>query len=512
MTAPVWMAMPPEVHSALLSGGPGPGSLLAAAGAWQSLSAEYASAAAELTGILSAVQAGSWEGPSAEQYIAAHTPYLAWLAQASANSAVVAVQHETAAAAYTTAVAAMPTLPELALNHTAHAVLVATNFFGLNTIPIALNEADYVRMWIQAATTMSTYQAVAGAAVAATPATSPAPFLLTPGVGEAGRAIADVSQSAAQLQAADAGAGQNFADLIAQLLKWYSDYTYRLFEPIINFLQDPIGNSFQLITDFLTNPSEALVTWGPFLFAVAYQVFSWIGAALTYPQLLIQPLLAITLGVVGGLLQQYVDQPAPPAEVPAEAPAASPAPVRADQPGVWPVAGVAPTVAAPAAPAAGGAGAPASPAAPAPAAPAPAVPYAIPGLDPGEGFTPTLREGTGAKGPAADIPAVAAASAAASARERRRARKKRGAIARDYGDEYMDMDTDLDSSPPVEEPRTMASARGAGPMGFSGTAATGTTEAAGLTTLQGDSFGGGPVNPMMPSTWDPDTSDRKDEQ
>src|SRR5205823_4996491 len=101
-----------------------------------------------------------------------------WLNKAGAVNAAAATQHETAAAAYIAALAAMPTLPELATNHDVPGVLHATLLIAFNTLPSAVNVVDSARTWSQTVTTVSNYQAVADTAVAATPATDVAPPML----------------------------------------------------------------------------------------------------------------------------------------------------------------------------------------------------------------------------------------------------------------------------------------------------------------------------------------------
>ncbi len=55
-----------------------------------------------------------------------------------------------------------------------------------------------------------------------------------------------------------------------------------------------------------------------------------------------------------------------------------------------------------------------------------------------------------------------------------------------------------------EDPASAVSAAGAGRFGFTGTVRKESVgDAAGLTTLAEDEFGGGPTAPMLPGSWDP---------
>ncbi|WP_343600932.1 PPE family protein [Mycobacterium sp.] len=499
MTAPVWMAVPPEVHSALLSSGPGPGPLAAAAGAWNSLSAEYSSAAQELGAVVAAVQAGAWQGSGADSYGAAHAPYLAWLMQASVDSAAAAAQLDTAAAAYASALAAMPTLAELAANHAVHAALVATNFFGINTIPIALNEADYVRMWVQAATTMAAYQAVSGTAVASTPQTTPAPQIQK-------AAGSTAAQTDAQALAAQPVSFDTVLAYLQQLgISNQTAYAFGI-DNIYDFLTNPVGyTETHLISRLLTDPLSLLVN-PLYVFFDGDEVFFPLGYAFlpsTAGALALAP--AASAGAFVGLAGVATAEPA---LGPVPAPASAPAPTA---PGMLPAAGMGSTVPVPgAAPATSPAPPPAPAPAPAGAAPAPPPaagggffpPYAVgpPGIGFGSGMSTGAHSSAKRKAPEPDAAAVAAAAAA---RHETRTRRRRRVKLRDHGDEFADMDVTVDpvgGAPSGAGPQV--SGNGAGPLGVVGTARNPAGEqAAGLATLVCDKFGGGPTMPMVPGSW-----------
>jgi PPE-repeat protein len=549
------MAAPPEVHSTLLSSGPGPGSLLAAAEAWKALSINYAETADELNAMLDGVQAGTWDGPSAAAYVAAHVPYLAWLTQAGADAAATAAQHQAAATAYTAAQAAMPTLGELAANHATHAVLLATNFLGINTIPITVNEVDYARMWIQAATVMGTYQIVAGAAVAASPQATAAPTIV--------KSNATAADSTSSLP----------PDTEDQWLNWlqnigYTDFYNNVLQPLIDQLDNNpfLIALFTQIDPYLIELGNPLSFLSPYniAFALGYpldigsyvaylsETFAYIGADITaafatgnpyaigltlvldtvealgtvitdtialmktllesvvvliptvLPLLTVPliPLAAAPLAGFAGLaglagLAAIPPMPIPPLPMPL-AMAAPPGPTPVPAPTPAPVPAPAPAVTAAAHPPAA-AGPPPTPAGP-PLATMQGYLYMV-GILSATARRAASQAARAREAPPAEV--IENPATAASAKKTPGGRRRPATVERlGRGHEYMDLD----------EPTVKPSARGAGPLGFAGTATKASTGAtAGLATLADDDYGNGPRMPMMPSSWGAYTHDGTDD-
>ena len=150
-------ALPPEINSAKIYAGPGAGSMLAAAAAWDSLAADLYSVAASYQSVISGLTAGSWLGPSSALMAAAAAPYVAWMSLTAAQAEQASMQAMATAAAYEAAFAMTVPPPVIAANRALLIALIATNFFGQNTPAIAATEAHYAEMWGQDAGAMYGY-------------------------------------------------------------------------------------------------------------------------------------------------------------------------------------------------------------------------------------------------------------------------------------------------------------------------------------------------------------------
>lgn len=157
-------AQPPEINSARVYAGPGAGSLLAAAAAWENLAADLYSLAASYESAISGLTVGSWLGPASTLMAAAAAPYVAWMNATATQAEQAGVQAMAAAAAFN-AVFSMTVPPPIVVeNRTVLMTLIATDIFGQNAAAIAITEAQYAEMWAQDAAAMYGYAAASAAA------------------------------------------------------------------------------------------------------------------------------------------------------------------------------------------------------------------------------------------------------------------------------------------------------------------------------------------------------------
>ncbi|OMC17049.1 PPE family protein [Mycobacterium colombiense] len=203
--------LPPEVTSALIHGGPGAWSWIAAAAAWQELSMELEQSAAGYSAELSWLMT-TWHGPSASAMAQALEPYLDWLRVTAQQCQEVAtsVQVMTAAFELTHWTVVHPSL--VAANRARLALLLATNFFGINYPAIAETEAEYTTMWVNNSAALVRYAAT-WASTVRPPSFAPPPQVANPSgvTTQAATVPASNTVNSGMMTAANLGASQDLA-------------------------------------------------------------------------------------------------------------------------------------------------------------------------------------------------------------------------------------------------------------------------------------------------------------
>jgi PPE-repeat protein len=432
-------------------------------------------------------------------------------------------------------------------------VLLATNFFGINAIPIALNEADYVRMWIQAATVMSTYQELNTALLEAVSHTPSAPDIVN--LANVLARIIDGQFPLPQDQQSD------FFQWLEQI--GYIEYYDTHLQPLIDALFespyfqamfagfDPylplLGNPLSFLSPFniafaLGYPMDigsyaaylaqtffyisldltaAVASGNPTTigFTILFVTVEAVGTIITDTIALLKTLLEQTIVLITVLVPLLTATLAPLATGAVLAPigmkglvalAAVPPPPPPVTPTTPPLAALAPNIPSTSSPAPP----PLEATAPTPtlgASPPATAPPPVSGAGLGLGLGMGMENygylvgdlssaakraaGTGARQRAPEPEGAEAPAPAARPHEPAGTPKRRRTKVKQLGRGYEYADLELDDTPD-------ASDRGARTLGFTGTVPLQrTARAAGLATLDHDAFGGAPRMPMVPGTW-----------
>ncbi len=182
----------------MIYAGPGSGSLMAAASAWNGVAAEMTSAALGLDQIVTQLSGEEWLGPASASMAAAVQPYVGWMTTTAGQAEEAAAQAQSAAAAYETVLASVIPPPLIMLNRTELSQAMATNVLGQNNGVIAQLEAQYQEFWANNSSAMYSYASQSAAAANVTPFKS-APAVANPAAA-ATQAAANTSTPAASIQ------------------------------------------------------------------------------------------------------------------------------------------------------------------------------------------------------------------------------------------------------------------------------------------------------------------------
>jgi PPE-repeat protein len=185
---------PPEITSALIHSGPGPGSLLTAANAWRQLVTELGQTAADYASTVARIP---WQGPSATAMTLSTLPYIGWLHTTAAQAAQMSMAATTMASSFVATQTAVVQPSVVTANRALLAQLIATNFFGINFPAIAATEAQYMQMWADNTTAMLGYHATSLQTMAMPTFNPPSP-MTTPTAAAAQTAAATAAAAPAQ--------------------------------------------------------------------------------------------------------------------------------------------------------------------------------------------------------------------------------------------------------------------------------------------------------------------------
>jgi PPE-repeat protein len=148
--------LPPEINSGRMYSGPGAGSMMKAATAWDGLATRLCTAAADYRAVTVAA-----------------APYLDWLNVVAAQARLAAARAAAAAGAHQSALAAMVPPPVIAANRARRRSLARQNCLGQTGPAIADLDGEYERMWARDADAMYAYAGASADAAAVPPFTSP---------------------------------------------------------------------------------------------------------------------------------------------------------------------------------------------------------------------------------------------------------------------------------------------------------------------------------------------------